>query len=468
MWLNKISILSVILLAAFFRLISLNQSLWWDEAINVVYARQSDLWWFITKYPLGDFHPPGWFFILWVWGHLFGWSEVSVRMPSVLLGIGTVYITYLIAKELFSRKVGLLAALMLSLAPLHIYYSQEARMYALSAFAVSLSIYSLIRLLRNDRYSLLIYLLSSALVLYSDYVAYFIFPTQLIYVFLFQKQYIKTILLSLGLSVMLFSPWLFIFPNQLTAGQNTAILIPGWKEVVGGSSLKELVLLPVKTLMGRVSLENSLLYLLLIAVLASPFLFVFTNVKKVFDNKYYLILFWLIFTPVLVWIFSYIVPVFSYFRLLYILPAFYIAAAVCLVKFSNSYFKMLLGLILFFELSVSCLYLFDNNFQREDWRGAIDIVTQNIDKQTLVVFENTEIPAAAKYYSNNLTNFEPGLADDFESKFLNVRKVYLFEYLADVYDPERSIEQKIKGMNFIEINTYNFIGVGFVRVYTKM
>lgn len=468
MWLNKFDILSVILLATLFRLISLNQSLWWDEAINVVYARQSDLWWFITKYPLGDFHPPGWFFILWIWGHLFGWSEISVRMPSVILGVVTVYLSYLIGKKLFSRKVGILAALMLSLAPLHIYYSQEARMYAFSTFAVTFSIYSLVRLLRNEKYSLLIYSLSSVLVLYSDYVAYFIFPVQLIYVFLFEKQYIKKLLFSLGYSLIIFTPWLFIFPQQLTGGQNTALMLPGWKEVVGGSSLKELALLPVKMLVGRISLENNLLYFLLTIVLASPFLLVFTKLKKVLDKKYYLISFWLFFTPILVWIFSYIIPVFSYFRLLYILPAFYIAAAVCLIKFSNRYFQILLVIILFFELSVSCLYLFNKDFQREDWKDAIKIITQNIDKQTLIVFENTEIPAAAKYYNNDLTNFEPGLTNDFESKLIDMRKIYLFEYLVDVYDPERLVEQKIKDMNFIEIDTYNFNGVGFVRIYTKM
>ena len=125
----------ILFLALFFRFINLNQSLWWDEAINVVYAQTSDFWWFITKYPVGDFHPPGWFAILWVWGHLFGFSEIMVRMPSVILGAATVGLTFLLGKELFNRRVGFLSAFLLAIAPLHVYYSQEARMYVLAALA---------------------------------------------------------------------------------------------------------------------------------------------------------------------------------------------------------------------------------------------------------------------------------------------------------------------------------------------
>src|SRR3989344_6980729 len=105
--------------ALFLRLVNLDQSLWWDEAINVVYAKSSSFWWFITKYPVGDFHPPGWFAILWVWSRIFGFSEIAVRLPSVILVVATVWLTYLLGKELFSRKAGLLAALFLTIAPLH-------------------------------------------------------------------------------------------------------------------------------------------------------------------------------------------------------------------------------------------------------------------------------------------------------------------------------------------------------------
>ena len=101
----KFEIIFLLLTAIFLRLINLNQSLWLDEAINVVYARSNYFWWFVSEYPIGDFHPPGYFAMLWLWGQAFGFSEISVRIPSVIFGVLTVYLTFLIGRNLFSSKV---------------------------------------------------------------------------------------------------------------------------------------------------------------------------------------------------------------------------------------------------------------------------------------------------------------------------------------------------------------------------
>ena len=123
----------ILLLGIFLRLISLNQSLWLDEAIIVNATSTNSFLGMITEYSKADSHPPGFLAILWIWTKIFGTGEVIVRLPSVIFGIVTVGITYLIGKKLRSAKLGLLAALLLAVNPLHIYYSQEARMYSLAA-----------------------------------------------------------------------------------------------------------------------------------------------------------------------------------------------------------------------------------------------------------------------------------------------------------------------------------------------
>ncbi|MBU1031365.1 glycosyltransferase family 39 protein, partial [Patescibacteria group bacterium] len=170
------------------RLISLNQSLWLDEAINVMAAKSFSLFGMVTQYAVADFHPPGWFAILWIWGKLFGYSEIAVRLPSVIFGVLTIYITYLIGKKLISGKLGLLAALLLSINPLHIYYSQEARMYSLAAFAVAVNVYLLVKLIKGERVNLIFLISGNLLVLLSDYIAYFIFPAQFIFLILAKKR----------------------------------------------------------------------------------------------------------------------------------------------------------------------------------------------------------------------------------------------------------------------------------------
>ena len=130
----------ILFLSLILRIVSLNQSLWLDEAINVMAARSYSFLGILTEYAKADFHPPLYFIIIWIWTKLFGFSEVSARLPSVIFGLLTIWLVFLIGRKLYSKTLGILAALLLALNPLHIYYSQEARMYSMAAFAVVLNL----------------------------------------------------------------------------------------------------------------------------------------------------------------------------------------------------------------------------------------------------------------------------------------------------------------------------------------
>lgn len=473
---NNVILLLILFLSLVIRLISLNQSLWLDEAINVFYAKSNDFVWFVTKYPMGDFHPAGWFATLWVWGNIFGWSETSVRMPSVIFGILTVLFTYLIGKELFSKKIGLVGALLLSLAPLHIYYSQEARMYSLSALAVTFSFYSFILFINKKKLGWFVFFLSMILVLYSDYVAYFIFPVQLIYLIIYYRTFLVKYLLICCVSFLFYVPWLFIFPQQILNGQQTAMIISGWKEVVGGSSIRELFLLGIKTVVGRISLDNNFYYSIYIFILGTPFLVCFIKIIKVINKNSLLILLWLIPVPILAWLFSFFIPVFSYFRFIYILPAFYIFIALCLTKFSQKLFTLILIIIIISEIISSGLYLFVNDYQRENWKEAS--LVANSQNNAVVIFEDNEVLAPFIYYNEGSQNSLPGLINkpaktiddviDFQFESDNSSKIYLFDYLVEINDPKKLIEKKLINSGYKKIQQFNYRGVGFVTLYENI
>ncbi len=78
-----------------------------------------------------DIHPLLYYSTLNVWMHFFGESAFTVRLLSVIYGAATVALVYLLAKSLFDEKTGLVAALITAIAPFHVQYSQETRMYAL-------------------------------------------------------------------------------------------------------------------------------------------------------------------------------------------------------------------------------------------------------------------------------------------------------------------------------------------------
>jgi hypothetical protein len=58
----------------------------------------------------------------------------AVRLWPALIGTAAIPLLYLAGRKWFGERVGLLAALLLAVAPFHVYYSTEARFYALSAF----------------------------------------------------------------------------------------------------------------------------------------------------------------------------------------------------------------------------------------------------------------------------------------------------------------------------------------------
>lgn len=105
------------------------QPLWWDEGYSVWFANQSLLQ--IARLTALDIHPPLYYVLLSLWTQFFGLGPVALRWFSVLVGVAAVPLIYLVGYGLSGRRVGLAGAVLLAINPLHIYYSQEVRMYAL-------------------------------------------------------------------------------------------------------------------------------------------------------------------------------------------------------------------------------------------------------------------------------------------------------------------------------------------------
>lgn len=127
----------IFLLGSFLRVWNLfsGKSIWSDEVFSMTLAKK----------PIGavidgaiqDVHPPLYYIIL----HLFSYNELTMRLVSVLSGIGLIYTVYLLGKELFDEKVALLASFLVAISPYFIQSSNEIRSYSLLAFVVTLSTY---------------------------------------------------------------------------------------------------------------------------------------------------------------------------------------------------------------------------------------------------------------------------------------------------------------------------------------
>jgi uncharacterized membrane protein len=124
------------------------RSIWLDEAISIAQAQQpfADM---IAGLGAKDVHPPLHHAALWLAVQLLGTGELAVRLPSILAGTLLIPTLYGAGRDLYDRRVGLVAAALGTVAPIAIWYSQEARMYAMLMLFSLIAVWAQVRVLRK-------------------------------------------------------------------------------------------------------------------------------------------------------------------------------------------------------------------------------------------------------------------------------------------------------------------------------
>lgn len=130
--------------------VAITRGLWVDEAMSVAQARLPfpEM---IHHLSTLDVHPPLYYTLLWVTMRLFGNGEIAVRVPSILLGTLMVPAMYLAGRDIYDRRTGLVAAAVGAVAPVAVWYSQEARMYSLLMLLSILAVWAQFRALHAGR-----------------------------------------------------------------------------------------------------------------------------------------------------------------------------------------------------------------------------------------------------------------------------------------------------------------------------
>ncbi|MDQ7029383.1 MAG: glycosyltransferase family 39 protein, partial [Ardenticatenia bacterium] len=139
---------SILVTALALRLLFLDaQPLWWDEGYSVYFSTESLSR--LIELTSFDIHPPLYYVFLKAWFALVGVSPIRARLLSVLLGVLAVRLMWHVAHRLAPRPVASVATVLLAISPLHIYYSQEVRMYALLVLLTLTSVMGLLEACRT-------------------------------------------------------------------------------------------------------------------------------------------------------------------------------------------------------------------------------------------------------------------------------------------------------------------------------
>lgn len=120
--------------------------------------------WPVHFQSFNDYKPGLYFYLVLPFVKFFGLNEWSVRLPNALLGIATVYLVYLLVKELFDDRfaqmkeridadgMALITALMLAISPWHLHFSRGGWEVNTATFFITAGLWLFIKSLKSPKF----------------------------------------------------------------------------------------------------------------------------------------------------------------------------------------------------------------------------------------------------------------------------------------------------------------------------
>ncbi len=90
-----------------------------------------------------DYHPALVQVILYIWTAVVGTSELAVKLPFILAGVGTLCLTFRLSCQLYDRSIALILVSLIAFSQYYAFYFSIARPYAFGTFFVLLQINAL-------------------------------------------------------------------------------------------------------------------------------------------------------------------------------------------------------------------------------------------------------------------------------------------------------------------------------------
>ena len=219
---NNWIIILIFCLGAFLRFYHLDfQSVWLDEICSINEANPNINWSDLEKTILvSDPHPPLYFAVLKILFSILGYTTIVARSFSAVIGCMGILAIYYLGKILIDKKLGLIAAFLLSINSFHIYYSQEVRMYSLLFLTTTVSFIFLVTFLRNKTFkNAVFYGFFTGLMIETQFFGLFVLLSQLLILLIdflktdknFKISYFKKLTVSGITTILVFLPAANIF-----------------------------------------------------------------------------------------------------------------------------------------------------------------------------------------------------------------------------------------------------------------
>jgi len=378
------------------------KSFWFDEGVSVEIARL-DWYNFARILWRREGNMSLYYVLLRGWLH-FGHSEFFIRSLSILPSLATIPVVYWLAGRLFDRRVGLIAATLLTFNAYHIRYAQEARSYSFFIFLGTLSSAFFIDLLQQPtRRNRIGHILASSLAVYAHLYAVLLIVAQWLSLRFLKYEGIKIPLNTKQnwrwIAILVFPALLFV--GTTGAGPISWIKRPGFKELyeyyehMAGNGGILLVLVYFCACLAALTEVGGRLF----------------QRRLSWDSwRYQFLLLWLIVPVVFTVLISIVRPMFLARYLAFCLPALIVLAAVGLARLSKSWL-IISALLLVMALSLKGTFsYYDHDFDldRDEWRAASFYILDHARPSDVILFHIAMGRMPYEFYKSVYTGNSPG------------------------------------------------------------
>ena len=204
--------LAALVLGIAIRFLLPGQQSFWDDEINSVTTVSGPDAGPLAAMVFNNAHGPLYLLLLRGWIRAFGSAEGPVRMLSALLGSIGLVLFYRLARRRLGEPVAVVALVLLALSGYHLWYSQEARNYALLFDAGLLAVPAFLdELERRRRSTFVLALLTTLVTCLANLSGFFLVALEGAYALTIGRRAgypVRRFILLAALTVLLLSPWI--------------------------------------------------------------------------------------------------------------------------------------------------------------------------------------------------------------------------------------------------------------------
>jgi mannosyltransferase len=383
------------------RILSLDfQDMWRDEV---------DQWLFTLdplKKQLTRFFDIGWngplfspLLRLWITGT--GDSVFAMRYFSLLWGVLSISLIYILCKRLVDRKTAMVSAILWAFSPYSVWYSQEIKMYTWVPMLILFALYSLEKAVAKPNALIWLQTITvTCLAFYSHILAVLVIPVEILWFWLTPHRHIKA-WIGGGLALLLLSvPYIPLFAWQMpmvfatretgypdyTFSEMVTALLSGWTNGIYTGAWTG----------GRIT--NFIMVYACVFALTGIFAGIYYHFRQ-FGK----LLVWLLVPMTIVWAISLRNPLFTDRYLIWCAPAFTMLVAyglTCLGKIKSIY--MWVACTVAVLTTFPALYSQSTIPIKPQFSKAVEYINSHHEKQELLLFQIPYNARVYEFYARNI------------------------------------------------------------------